>query len=285
MDKLYFLKIFNYAINTDEAKGKGSAIKNIPPFKILKNIPVPLAPINEQKRIVECLEEVFPEIDKLNTFEYDLDTLQNVFPEKMKAAILQYAVKGKLTEQLKSDGDARDLVKDIQNEKSFLIRKRKIPKEKSLPKITEDEIPYDIPDNWCWVRLGTISYNHGLKNAGRIGDVGRLNQLIEEITLQHTADDLIGLFKSITLPASKINTLAEVVKDPLVERRLLHSKDEKTGTEITMAPPPYMTPWLEHSGRNLSFPPRFGEHNGDIYCGRLGYDEAALTELKERKII
>ena len=123
------------------------------------------------------------------------------------------------------------------------------------------------------------------KNAGRIGDVGRLNQLIEEITVQHTADDLIGLFKSITLPASKINTLADVVKDPLVERRLLHSKDEKTGTEITMAPPPYMTPWLAHSGRNLSFPPRFGEHNGDIYCGRLGYDEAALAGLKERNII
>jgi crotonobetainyl-CoA:carnitine CoA-transferase CaiB-like acyl-CoA transferase len=123
------------------------------------------------------------------------------------------------------------------------------------------------------------------KNAGRIADVGRLNQLIEEITVNHPADELIGLFKSITLPASKINTLAEVVKDPLVARRLLHSRDEKTGTRITLAPPPYMTPWLEHCDRQLSFPPRFGEHNGDIYGGRLGYDEAALTQLKERKII
>jgi len=123
------------------------------------------------------------------------------------------------------------------------------------------------------------------KNAGRIKDVGRLNQLIEEITINHTADNLIALFKSITLPASKINTLTEVVADPLVARRLLSAKDGKTGIEITLAPPPYMTPWLDQSEKRLSFPPRFGEHNREIYGDRLGYDEGSLIGLKERNVI
>ena len=123
------------------------------------------------------------------------------------------------------------------------------------------------------------------KNAGRIADVGRLNQLIEEITVKQKAEDLIQLFKSITLPASKINSLTDVVADPLVARRLLFSEDEKTGTKITLAPPPYLTPWIEDSDRYLSFPPRFGEHNETFYGRRLGYDGKTLAEFKERNII
>ena len=123
------------------------------------------------------------------------------------------------------------------------------------------------------------------KNAGRIADVHRVNQLIEEITINHTAGELIQLFKSITLPASKINTMAEVVADPLVARRLLFAEDERTGAKITLAPPPYMTPWLEQSNRMLSFPPRFGEHNTEIYGGCLGYDPDALKRMQENKVI
>jgi crotonobetainyl-CoA:carnitine CoA-transferase CaiB-like acyl-CoA transferase len=130
--------------------------------------------------------------------------------------------------------------------------------------------------------LDTPAYE---KNAGRIADVQRLNQLIEDITINHEANDLIRLFKSITLPASKINTMADVVRDPLVAKRLLYSKDERTGAEITLAPPPYMTPWLEQSGKNLSFPPRFGEHNAEIYGKHLGFKPAELKRLQENKVI
>ena len=73
--------------------------------------------------------------------------------------------------------------------------------------------------------------------------------------------------------------------DPLVARRLLFSKDERTGARITLAPPPYITPWLEHTRQNLSFPPRFGEHNREIYGERLGYTEDALTRMQETNII
>ncbi len=123
------------------------------------------------------------------------------------------------------------------------------------------------------------------KNSGRIKDVENLNQAINEITQNHSSEELIELFNSITVPISKIKTVNEVVADPLVERRLLSSKDPGTGTQLTLAPPPNMTPFLEKSGRALSFPPRFGEHNREIYGEKLGFDDAALDELKENGVI
>ena len=74
----------------------------------------------------------------------------------MKDSLLQAAIQGKLTEQLESDGNALDLVAEIQKEKEQLIKEGKIKKEKTLPEITDDEVPFDIPDNWCWVRLGAV---------------------------------------------------------------------------------------------------------------------------------
>ncbi len=122
------------------------------------------------------------------------------------------------------------------------------------------------------------------KNTGRIRDVENLNKAINEITRNHTSEELIELFKSMTLPISKIKTIPEVVADPLVERRLLFAEDQKTGTRITLPPPPNMTPFLEELNRELSFPPRFGEHNGEIY-GQLGYSNEDLTGLKEKGVI
>jgi formyl-CoA transferase len=123
------------------------------------------------------------------------------------------------------------------------------------------------------------------KNAGRIQDVEDLNQAINQVTRQHTSEELIDLFNSLTLPISKIKTIPEVIADPLVSRRLLFSTDEKTGTQITLPPPPNMTPFLEQLDRRLSFPPRFGEHNRDIYGQTLGYSEQELTALKEKGVI
>jgi len=123
------------------------------------------------------------------------------------------------------------------------------------------------------------------KNAGRIKDVDNLNRAINEVTRHHTSEELIDLFNSLTLPISKIKTIPEVIADPLVERRLLFSRDENSGIEITLPPPPNMTPFLEESNRRLPFPPRFGEHNPEIYGRQLGYSEQELGELKERGII
>ncbi len=122
------------------------------------------------------------------------------------------------------------------------------------------------------------------KNAGRIGDVENLNRAINEITKNHTSEELIDLLNALTIPISKIKSIPEVVADPLVERRLLYSEDPVTGTKITLPPPPYMTPFLERSERRLTFPPRFGEHNAEIYGG-LGYSESDLQRLKEKRVI
>jgi crotonobetainyl-CoA:carnitine CoA-transferase CaiB-like acyl-CoA transferase len=123
------------------------------------------------------------------------------------------------------------------------------------------------------------------KNAGRIQDVENLNRGINEITARHTSEELIDLFNRITVPISKIKIIPEVVKDPLVEKRLLYSRDPKTGLRLTLAPPPVTSAHLDAGGRELPFPPRFGEHNQELYGKTLGYSEAQLAALQEKKVI
>jgi crotonobetainyl-CoA:carnitine CoA-transferase CaiB-like acyl-CoA transferase len=123
------------------------------------------------------------------------------------------------------------------------------------------------------------------KNQGRIKDVEKVNRSINEITRNYASDELIALFNSITLPVSKINTIPEVVADPLVERCLLYAEDETTGIKLTLAPPPAMTEFLESVDRKLPFPPRFGEHNQEIYGKLLGYSDEELRVLKDKKVI
>ena len=77
-------------------------------------------------------------------------------PQELKNSILQLAIQGKLVEQRPEEGTAEELYKQIQVEKQALIKARKIKKEKPLPEITEDEIPFEIPDSWKWVRLRDI---------------------------------------------------------------------------------------------------------------------------------
>lgn len=84
--------------------------------------------------------------------------LNKKFPEDMQKSILQYAIQGKLVEQREEDGTAEDLYKQIQEEKKKLIKEGKIKKTKALPAITEDEIPFDIPENWKWVRRCIFEY-------------------------------------------------------------------------------------------------------------------------------
>ena len=122
----------------------------------------PLAPLEEQKRIVAKIEELMPYVDKYDVAYSEVEKLNKKFPEDMQKSILQYAIQGKLVEQREEDGTAEDLYKQIQEEKKKLIKEGKIKKTKDLPEITEDEIPFDIPENWKWVRLGDLgSYRKG----------------------------------------------------------------------------------------------------------------------------
>jgi type I restriction enzyme S subunit len=84
--------------------------------------------------------------------------------DKLRKSVLQSAIQGKLTEQLATDDKVEDLLQAIKEEKELLIKEKKIKKQKPLPEITEEEIPFEIPENWRWVRLGEIS----LLNIGLI---------------------------------------------------------------------------------------------------------------------
>ena len=126
---------------------------------MLKNQLIPLPPLAEQKRIVVKLDELLPLVDAYAKAYTELQELNKAFPGKLKNSLLQMAIEGKLTEQRADDGTAADLLKEIQAEKAKLIKEGKIKKEKPLPEITAEEMPFDIPENWCWVRLRNIVYN------------------------------------------------------------------------------------------------------------------------------
>ncbi len=122
-------------------------------------------------------------------------------------------------------------------------------------------------------------------NAGRIADVVSFNQEINEVTKTKTTREWIDIFRKATVPISKVTSVEEVTQDPFIKDILLHAKDSKTGMELTLSPPPFTTAYLESVNFTLSFPPRFGEHNEEIYGSILGYRQVQLKEFEERKII
>ncbi|MBF1161260.1 MAG: restriction endonuclease subunit S [[Eubacterium] sulci] len=122
----------------------------------IQTIVVPLPPLAEQKRIVEKIEELLPLVDRYEKAWSRLEELNKKFPLDMQKSILQEAIQGKLVEQRKEEGTSEELFKDIQEEKQKLIKEGKLKKQKALSEITEDEIPFDIPETWKWVRLGEI---------------------------------------------------------------------------------------------------------------------------------
>lgn len=130
--------------------------------KSLEQFLIPLPPLYEQKRIVAKIEELLPLVDRYAVAYEKLEQFNTKFPEDMKRSILQYAIQGKLVEQRAEEGTGEELYQQIQAEKQQLIEEKKIKKEKPLAEISEDEIPFDIPGSWKWVRVGEIfAHNTG----------------------------------------------------------------------------------------------------------------------------
>ncbi len=142
--------------------------------KNLNNAIIPLPPLSEQKRIVAKIEELEPFVKQYDKAETELSALNGSFPEQLKKSILQYAIQGKLVAQDANDESAEALYDKIQAEKQRLIKEGKIKKDKPLPPITDDEIPFTIPSTWKWVRWGNLSqeiqygYNASAQETGRI---------------------------------------------------------------------------------------------------------------------
>ena len=178
----------NYANDTENSKGVAyPAINDDRLYKAL----IPLPPLSEQHRIVAKIEELLPYIERYGKAEEHITALNTTFPEALKKSILQEAVQGKLVPQDPDDEPASVLLERIRVEKQKLIKDGKIKKSKhesvivtrdKIPyeiidgkeRCIADEVPFEIPDSWCWCRWGTISesiqygYNAPAKENGRI---------------------------------------------------------------------------------------------------------------------
>lgn len=155
-DYLYYYLL----TETQRIKANGHGLAMIHVTKAgMEKILVPLPPLEEQKRIVAKIEELMPFVEQYAKASTRLNTLNASFPDQMKKSILQQAVMGKLVPQDPNDEPVSVLLKKIAEEKQKLIKEGKIKKQKALPAITEEEIPFDIPKSWKWVRLNEIIEN------------------------------------------------------------------------------------------------------------------------------
>ena len=151
--------------------GKGIGIQGLS-SNALHSLLVPVPPIAEQERIVKRLGIIKPLSDKYSEASEQIQELNNLFPEHLKKSILQYAVQGNLVPQDPADEPASVLLARIRAEKEQLIKAGKIKRDKHESVIfrrdnsyyeisgkeevcIDDEIPFEIPDSWVWVRLGT----------------------------------------------------------------------------------------------------------------------------------
>ena len=137
---------------------------------------VPIAPFEEQMRIVDKIKEVLPSVDKYSISQYNLDLLNVSLSECLKKSILQEAIQGRLVPQIAEEGTAKELLEQIKTEKQKLVKEGKLKKSalndsiifkgddnkyyehigQSI-KCIDDEIPFEIPYNWQWTRLSYIS--------------------------------------------------------------------------------------------------------------------------------
>ena len=175
-------------------KAEGGAQPNISKEKIISTL-FPLPPLAEQKRIVEKIEQLLPFIEKYEQVETQLTALNTSFPEMLKKSILQESVQGKLVPQNPFDEPASVLLERIRVEKQKLIKAGKIKKSKhesvivtrdKIPyeiidgkeRCLADEVPFEIPDSWCWCRLGTIFQHNTGKTLNSSNHQGTMMQYI-----------------------------------------------------------------------------------------------------------
>lgn len=148
---MYLLKF--YSIGLEKVGGYSRH------YKFIKDKAFPIPPLSEQERIVARIEELRPYVDRYTAAYEKLEQFNAKFPEDMKKSILQYAIQGKLVEQRPEEGTGEELYRQIQTEKQQLIKEGKIKKEKPLAEITDGEIPFDIPERWKWVSVGSVCVN------------------------------------------------------------------------------------------------------------------------------
>ncbi len=148
--KFYYYVMQHYKMN-NLIRGQGIGLEGFS-SKRLHSLVIPYPPIAEQLRIVGIVDLAFETLKQI-------DTLQSQYQDNLaalKSKIIDAGIQGKLTEQLPEDCTAEELYQQIQQEKTALEKAGKIKKSKPLPPIDEEEKPFDIPENWKWVRLDDV---------------------------------------------------------------------------------------------------------------------------------
>lgn len=163
---LNFIEFYRIPLKNSK---RGAAIPHLDKA-MFYHLLLPLPPLAEQKRIVEAINKLTPHLENYNRIETELSELDSNFPEQLKKSILQQAVQGKLVPQDPNDEPASALLARIRTEKKRLIREGKIKRDKhesiiyrrdnshyekanGLERCIDDEIPFEIPSSWEWVRF------------------------------------------------------------------------------------------------------------------------------------
>ena len=175
------------------------------------NLLVPLPPLEEQHRIVAKIEEILPYIDQYDKAYTKLEAFNKKFPEDMKKSILQMAMQGKLVEQRPEEGTADGLYEQIVAEKAQLIKDGKIKKEKPLPEIAEDEIPFEIPSSWKWVKLNDLCEKIGSGSTPSGGRNIYKEEGIKFLRSQNVYNDGIR-YEGIVYISEELNKKGSIVK-------------------------------------------------------------------------
>ena len=182
MNSLYlaYLLASPYVISRKVELATGDIIVHISGDKI-GSILIPIPPLNEQIRIVEKIQEAECQIRQYSEKEQELTILHRAFPEALKKSILLQAVRGNLVEQDPTDEPAEVLLERIRAEKQRLVKEGKIKKDKhesiifrrdnshyekldGTERCIDDELPFEIPETWEWIRLGTL-FQHNTGKA------------------------------------------------------------------------------------------------------------------------
>ena len=173
----YVYLIFQSSIVQNFFKNNMTGIIGGVSIKRLKTFLIPIPPIKEQKRIVNSYKKYIPLINNYDIKYCKIEKLNNSYKENLKKSILQYAIQGKLVKQDSNDESSEVLINRILDEKRELIKTKQIKKEDlsviykdntdnqfyekfddgTIVNIT-DEIPFDIPSNWCWTRMKNICH-------------------------------------------------------------------------------------------------------------------------------
>ena len=157
LNSLFLKYIMESLLMKNQIKGNssGTTVSTLTIVR-MSNYIIPLPPLGEQNRIVKKIENLLLLSERYAVAWNKLESLNRKFPEDLQKSILQEAIKGNLCRQKDEDESANSLIEKILLEREGLIEAGQIKKQKALPPIQEDEVPFDIPATWEWVRIGDL---------------------------------------------------------------------------------------------------------------------------------